>query len=242
VGRGIVNCVRALKAGSLLWLYFYRSGSFDQFLGYFLRWLTSGGNEVHAAAEVRDYHAAARLFFSDEARRGYLSSSFMDGLFTRYARCYSVTTYLDFARASGLEVVASSGLEPIHRHVDHVHARGAGVVTLRKLRNVDDAELDHAAALLAPGEEVDQLDPALYHEAEILASIEMMHALKRALCTPPVPSALVALAALRIFSFYMETTKAPGYDPERRHGDLRSLLDSILTMLEEEYGVRGRAA
>src|SRR5262245_20319612 len=166
VGRGLVNCIRALKPGGLLWLYFYRSGSFDQFFVYMLRNLVGGSNVAVDAALTRDHYAAARLFFAPDARDNYLTSIYMDGVFTRYAHLYTVETYLDFARDCGLEVVSSSGLDPLGCSVDHYFARNAGVVTLRKRAEVGDVDLTAAARRRAPEAEVDQLEPSLYEAPE----------------------------------------------------------------------------
>lgn len=117
VGRGLVNCIRALKPGGLLWLYFYRSGTFDQFFLYMQRNLVGGSNIAADAAQMRDHYVAGRMFFASEAKDNYLTSIYMDGVFTRYAHLYTVETYLDFAKACGLEIASSSGLDPLGRNV-----------------------------------------------------------------------------------------------------------------------------
>lgn len=237
VGIGLSNCVRALRPDGLLWLYFYRSGTFDNFVLYMLRTLATGSNVVTNDGVTRDYYLAARLFFSDEARDNYLTSIFMDGVFTRYARLYSPKTYLAFADACGLQVVSSSGMDPIGRDVDHQFARAASVVTLRKARGVADTDLMKAAQFLAPEMEVDQLDEKLYDDPEILATLDAYRYLESALKAPTVPSMMRNLVVLRIFAA-LAKTRAAGYDPMHRHSDLQAVLNTTVNLLKSEYGVR----
>lgn len=236
VGRGLTQCVRALKSGGYLWLYFYRSGTFDNFVLYMLRTLAAGSNVVTDDALTRDYYAAARLFFSDKAQDNYLTSIFMDGVFTRQARLYAAATYLAFAKAAGFDTVSSSGLDPLGRDVDHQFARAATVITLRKTHNAAEADLTKAAALLAPDAEVDQLDARLYDDPEILNSLNLYRRLEAALAAPGVPAAARMLAVLRLFAFLAQTTRAAGYDPIRRHPDLQSVLSTVIDLIHAEYG------
>lgn len=238
VGRGLVNCIRALKPGGLLWLYFYRSGTFDNFILYMLRTLASGGNVVFDDALTRKHYAAARLFFSPDARDNYLTSVYMDGVFTRYARLYTAATYLNFAGMCGLEAVSSSGLDPVGCDVDHYFTRAASVVTLKKTRTVSNDSLARAARLLAPEAEVDQLDPSHYCEAEILHSIALYDDLRSALALPHVPDGVRILTVMRLFAFLAQHTRAAGYDATKRHHDLHELLENTIALLAEEYGAR----
>jgi SAM-dependent methyltransferase len=236
VGRGLVNCIRALKPGGLLWLYFYRSGTFDNFLLYMLRVLANGGNVVRDEGSLREHYVAARLFFPADAKDSYLTSCYMDGVFTPFARLYTPKTYLAFAQECGLEIVSSSGLDPVGRDVDHYFARAAVVVTLARTRVVGDRELAAAASHLAPESEVDQLDPARYREPEILRSIELFRGLTTALDKPYVPQSIRILTALRLFAFLAQGTRAASYDSMRRHHDLHDLLERAIGLIGGEYG------
>jgi SAM-dependent methyltransferase len=241
VGRGLVNCMRALKPGGLLWLYFYRSGTFDNFVLYMLRTLVNGGNVVRDEEVLRDHYVAARLFYSGAAGRNYLTSIYMDGVFTRYARLYSAATYLKCMHDCGFEIVSSSGLDPLGREVDHTYARAATVVTLRKAETIADDALTRAAAALAPETEVDQLDRSLYGDPEILRSLELYRQLSHLLQAPGVPSAIRTLVALRLFAFLAQRTREAGYDPAMRHRDLQDLLQQMIGLVAEEYGAAAGA-
>ena len=236
VGKGVMNCIKALKQDGYLWLYFYRSGTFDNFVLYMLRTLAYGSNVASDDAKMRDYFVASRFFFSPEAKSNYLTSIFMDGLFTRYAQLFTPATYLEFAKACGLEVVSTSGIDPLGRDVDHVFARAATVVTLRKTRTVTDAELSEAAKRLSPEAGVDQLRRGLYDDPEILRSIDLFEALKQQLSA--APPAQTMLAVMRIFAVLAQTIRAPGFDPTQRHVVLQQVMQECVGLLKQEYAAR----
>ena len=233
VGRGLEHCIRAVKPGGYLWLYFYRSGTFDNFVLYLLRDLVHASNVASDAGVLREYFVASLLAYSEDGRRNYLSSIFMDGVFTRYARLYTAAAYLGFAEASGLQVVSSSGLDPVGRDVDHYFARAASVVTFRKVRSV--ADVSNARRLLSPDNEVDQLDPALYDDRQILRTLELYRAVRARLSDPSVPGSATIAVALRIFHVLASKMRAAEYDVTRRHADIQIVLENINTLLEEEY-------
>jgi hypothetical protein len=201
-----------------------------------LRRLANGGNVAKDDAVLRDYYAVARLFFSAETDDNYLTSIFMDGVFTRYAWLYTTRTYLNVAEACGFEVVSSSGLDPLGLDVDHYFARSAAVVTLKRARVVDAAEIDDAVQALAPSEEVDQLNASLYRAPEILQSLALISRLGRLLDRPNVPIVARMLTVIRLFSFLSEKTRAPGYDPSGRHIDLQAILKRIIGLIAAQYG------
>jgi len=234
VGRGISNCASALKTGGMFWLYFYRSGTFDNFVLYALRTLMYDSNVVPPDHRFGIDYVGARLFYSDQAKDNYLTSIYMDGVFTRQARLYTVATYLRAMELLGFEVASSSGIDPIGRDVDHQFARAAAVVTLRKLRAPDAAAIEAARALLAPAKEVDQLDEALYDEPEIRESAALFKRLIATLNRLRATVDLRALAAMRVFAFLAQIARAPDFDPARRHPELQALLKTILAVVEAE--------
>lgn len=233
VGRGLARCLRALKQDGYLWLYFYRSGTFDNFVLYMIRTLANGCNVVTNEETMREYFVNSLFTYSDDIKRNYLSSIFMDGIFTRYARLYSAETYMEFAERAGCEIVASSGLDPLGRDVDHYYARAATVLTLRKVSNVPD--LAEAEALLAPEAEVNQLDAGLYDDSTILQTLALFCGVARRLDHPSVPANIRASVVLRLFKFLAHTTRQPDYDPMARHTDLQSCLSAIDDVLSQEY-------
>lgn len=239
VGRGLENCIRALKRGGFLWLYFYRSGTFDNFVLYLLRDLAYGSNIASDPKVLREYFLASLMTYSEDARNNYLSSIFMDGVFTRYAHLYTPATYLRFADACGLEVVSSSGLDPLGRDVDHYFARAATVVTLLKTHS--DADLSSIRGILAPEREIDQLDPSHYDDPGILRTIELYHKVRSRLRTPSVPKSVTIAVVLRIFHFLASKSRATGYDVMHRHTDMHTMLENIDRLLADEYPESGLA-
>jgi SAM-dependent methyltransferase len=237
VGRGLLNCIRALKRGGYLWLYFYRSGTFDNFVLYMLRDLVHGGNVVVDDAMMREYYVASCVFFSKTVAPNYLSSMFMDGVFTRFARLYTPATYLTFTERCGFEVVSSSGLDPVGRDTDHVFARAATVLTLRKDRDVSVEVLNEAARLLAPSAEVNQLDPGHYHDPEIIRSIALCQKLKSLLAGRNIAAAQTMFVVMRIFALLARTIRAEGFDATQRHPVLQQMVESCIELIEREYGV-----
>jgi len=237
VGRGLENCIRALKQGGYLWLYFYRSGTFDNFVLYLLRDLAHGNNIASDPNVLREYFLASLMAYSEDIKRNYLSSIFMDGVFTRYARLYASATYLRFLDACGLEVVSSSGLDPLGRDVDHYFARAATVVTLRKTHG--NTDLSSIRSILAPEREIDQLDPSQYDDPSILRTIELYRKVKSRLRNPSVPKSVTIAVVLRVFDFLASKSRAAGYDAMHRHTDMQSMLESIDELLAGEYPQSG---
>lgn len=233
VGRGAMRCIRALKTGGYLWLYFYRSGTFDNFVLYMLRTLANGSNVVTDNDKMKEYFVNSLITYSDDVKKNYLSSIFMDGIFTRYARLYSAATYIKFAECCGCEIVSSSGLDPVGRDVDHYYARAATVLTLRKIKDVPD--LAGAAALLSPDLEVDQLDAALYDDPAILRSLAIYGRVASRLSHPSVPVTIRQTVVMRLFHFLAHRTRQPDYEVMNRHEDLQACLEAIDSVLGEEY-------
>lgn len=234
VGRGIAHCIRALKPGGYLWLYFYRSGTFDNFVAFMLRDLAYNGSVVTDNNLMRDYFVASRLFYSSEVRSNYLTSIFMDGIFTRYAQLFTPATYLAFAYQCGLEVVSTSGIDPLGSDVDHVFARAATVVTFKKLKAVPGIEIDKATALLSPDKGVNQLDRSHYSDSQILRSIDLYQSLKTRLSSATVPDTQKMLTVMRLFASLAQT-RAPGFDPLQRHTLLQQNLQTCHDLIAEEY-------
>jgi len=233
VGAGISNCIKSLKVGGYLWLYFYRSGTFDNFVLQMLRLLANGANVVSDFSVMKEYYVNSLIYYSDTGKRNYLSSMFMDSVFTRYARLYSVKTYLDMLAAAGFEIVSSSGIDPLGQDVDHYFSRPATVVTARKISS--DLDLAAATSCLRPEADVDQLDPSLYVDSEILESIRLYEELAECLDHPSVAATIRATVVLRLFHFLAHKTRQVDYDPMDRHRDLQELISSIITTISEEY-------
>lgn len=233
VGKGIENCISALKKDGLLWLYFYRSGTFDNFVLYMIRDLIHESNVAGDDSLLKESYVASILSYSDEAVKNYMTSIYIDGVFTKFAQLFTLNTYLQFAANRGLEVVSSSGIDPIGKDVDHYFSRAASVITLKKID--DSIDLSSLENTLAPQNDVNQLDKTLYAQPEILATIDLYQHMKSLLNTAGTPNSLTVFVALRIFAFLASKTRKADYDPMNRHTDLQSLLRKTIELIEGEY-------
>ena len=230
VGRGLVNCMRAVNDKGYLWLYFYRSGSFTMFVIDLLRDL------IHPYADLKEYFVNAVLLHSTEARRNFLVSNIMDNFFDPYVHLYTPRMYLDFVRECGFDVVSSSRLDPLGRDVDHQFAYPSVVVTCQKVdsRSFGQAE----AAKLAPEKRVNQIDPGLHLSEEIMQTIASYSALKQLLSTLPVPRSVVMSLSFRIYQF-LDAAPDSGRDADwGLHRDLQGILANTRELLQAEYGSR----
>jgi len=235
VGVGIEKCMAALKNGGLLWLYFYRSGTFENFVLFMIRDIIHYSNIATDIQKMKEHYLSSLLFFSRSGvRKDYLSSIYMDGAFTRFANLYTLQDYVGFVKNRGFEIVSSSGIDPVGRDIDHYYSRAATVLTLRKIK--DRVAYDSIENNLCPEKDIDQLDRSLYREKEIIASIEIYESLKEFLRRPDVPASLSVLVSLRVFDYLATVTRAADFDPMQRHLGLQEVLSGTLQFLREEYG------
>ena len=232
VGAGLSNLFEHLLPGGYFWLYFYRAGTFHQFLMYMLRDLIHGSNVALDQKSARDYFLNAMLTYSDRVSRNYLVSCFMDSLFTPYAHLYSLQTYLDFATACGFEVVSSSGIDPLGGQIDHFFSRPATVLTLKKA--IASQVTVRVAEMLSPERAVNELDPKNYQHPDILKSIALYQKLKVLCVEAKVPASAVVSAVLRLYYFGTVTIAEPSYDSTKRHVDLQHILGNIIHLFTSE--------
>ncbi|MCR4378326.1 MAG: methyltransferase domain-containing protein [Rhodospirillales bacterium] len=233
VGAGIENCIKALKKGGQLWLYFYRSGTFDNFVAYMVRDLIHSSNVAKDDKILKEHFIASILSYSDDATKNYATSMYIDGAFTRFAQLFTLSTYIDFIAVRGLKIVSSSGLDPLGKDVDHYFSRAATVITLQKTD--DDIDFSALTNTLSPENDVNQLDKSLYNQPEILATIDLYTQLKSLLNTNNVPASLTTFVAVRLFDFLASKTRSADYNPMDRHTDMQSLMINIIKLIEGEY-------
>lgn len=147
-GKGLRNCLTAVKMGGHVWLYFYRSGTFKHFAYFLLRDLILG---VGHRKNIDDYFVNATLLYSDHAQPNYLVSGAMDNFFVDYINLYEPKTYLEFLRQAGFKLTFSSKLEPLDA-VNHSLHESVIVGAQRISQGEPDVEL------LSPTESINQLD------------------------------------------------------------------------------------
>ena len=221
VGKGLLNCCRAVRPGGYLWLYFYRSGAFAWFVMNMVRDLVS------LYPTVQDYFIASALLHSIDARPSYKTSSMMDGLFVEYMHLYRPECYLDFCSQAGFEPVSSSGLDPHGKHVDHEFAIAATVVTLKKTRPTVTSEVD--ISTLSPARSVNQLNPDLYDDQIVRENISLYGDIREHLEGRQAADPIIMSVAFRLFDFVEAVEE--DWSAFDRHEKLRSLLTNIGTLL-----------
>ncbi|MBV16779.1 MAG: hypothetical protein CMO05_04810 [Thalassospira sp.] len=233
VGKGIENCIKALKNSGLIWLYFYRSGTYDNFLLYMIRDLIHSSNISNGSEKLKEHFISSIISYSEDVDKNYLTSMYIDGIFTRYANLYTPETYINFMKERGFEVVSSSGLDPLGKNIDHYYARAATVITFRKSKKIND--LNSLTNTLSPENDVNQLEKSLYLEQEIVETIELYSEMKRLLSNPNVPQSLTVFVSLRLFNFLNSKIRSEKHDPMNRHIDLQHILRNINKLVKEEY-------
>lgn len=230
VGKGLANCAQALAPHGIFWLYFYRAGTFPNFVVYLLRNLIHGSNEV-VTSDDKAYFSAATLWSSSVITPDFFVSSFMDSLFARYIRLYSLDSYLEFLRLMGFEIISTSGMDPMGRSVDHSFARSAVVLTVRKVRKpIDEA---HAISILSPEKECDEriIDNNVY--PEIAETIRIFEELQKYLEKMDGALNLKAFVAFRIYKWLVE--HGLGVDTTgKRHEEFQFILKRCLSITKRE--------
>lgn len=233
VGIGIENCIKSLKKQGILWLYFYRSGTFDNFILYMIRNLIHDSNIAQNDHFLKEHYIASLLRYSDDVKKNYMTSIYIDGVFTKYAQLFKLSHYEKFLAERGLETISSSGVDPIGKDVEHYYARAATVLTLKKIDdNIDFSKLRYN---LSPENDVNQLNKKMYVQPEIINNINLYTEIKNFLIKKNIPKSLTVLISLRLFEFLAIKTRDTNYNPMNRHKVLKQLLKTVLKTLKEEY-------
>ena len=224
VSKGLLNCSKAVKMGGYLWLYFYRSGTFDNFVIYMIRDLIK-----HYKKSV-DYWIASNILFSEDALPSFYVSNIMDNFFVDYIQLYTPDKYLDFIKQAGFEIVSSSKLDPLGRKVDHEFAANASVITLLKTAKTINENVD--MSILSPDNSVCQLSRNLYKEMYILRTIDLYNELKERIEEVMACEAIIMSIAFRINQFLVNLDKR--LKAEEKHKLLQSLFSNISALIRKE--------
>ncbi len=227
-GKGLKNCIQALKKGGYLWLYFYRSGTWPMFLKFIIRDL------LHEKSSMDEFYLHSLLFHSDDGLPNFRVSSNMDNFFSSYMNLYEPNTYIDFIQQCGLEVCSSSRLDPYGKAVDHGYAYQAAVITCLKVKQVDIQQV--AVEPLSPELSVDQLDECNYSSKTIIESIQQYRDIKNLLNKKEMPNSVY-----RSIGFFLDkqlTQAGKHYKefqcyPEDAHQNLQSSLKKIYQIIEK---------
>lgn len=208
-GQGLKNCLAAVNPGGYIWLYFYRSGTFKQFVIFLINDLIRGKKDM------AQYFLNSLLLYSDAAQPNYEVSGLMDNLFVDYIHLYEPKTYLEFLRQAGFEVIFSSKLEP-QDAVNHTLHESVIIGAKRIGEGNPDIEL------LAPSNSVNQFSLP-YTDVIILETIRVYKELKNSL-----PDHVVMVLALTLFRFL---DKVDIQDVKANHKHLQAIFKNLLLFI-----------
>lgn len=210
VGKGLKNCLDAVNKGGYVWLYFYRSGTFKQFVIYLLRDL------IKETKNIDEWFLNAAILYSSDVTPNYTVSSIMDDFFVSYIYLYEPKTYLRFLRDAGFEIKFSSKLEPRYASVDH-SLHESVIVGAKRIR-----EGTPDVSLLAPEKSINQLS-IKYKNKYITDTVYAYNKLKKNLRF--IPKSSVMLLAFKIFEFIQN---ADIKKVKKNHIHLQKVLNNTL--------------
>lgn len=233
-GKGLLNCLNAVKPGGYVSLYFYRSGTFFNFLVYLIRDLIKG------AGDYREFFISSILLFTGDCHPNRFVSDIMDSLFVPYMHLYTPNSYIDFVKACGFDIISSSKLDPYGKAVDHTYAYPSVILTCRKTaQTATDSEI---AEILSPEKSVNQLDASIYSECDrhIIKTIDAYSSLKKLIAGRNVPHSIIIALAFKLYRFLFDLgtsldKKIDEDEGEKNHEILKNIFLNTQKLLEEEY-------
>lgn len=194
VEKGLLNCMQAAKVGGLLWLYFYRSGSFVYFVNQMVRDL------IKDTANIDEYYQSAMMLYGDTAKPNTYVSGIMEDMFYPYIHLYTAQTYFDFVNFCGFEVISSSKLDPFGRAVDHEYNYHSVVLTCRKLKSTPETLPDDFKARLTPQQAVNEL-VLEYEDPDIAKTVGVYNEIKKKIAERNAGGKAVMALAFKLYHF-----------------------------------------
>jgi SAM-dependent methyltransferase len=219
VGQGLSNCIKALKKGGYLWLYFYRSGTFLQFVIYMIRDL------IADKKNDTECFTNALLLYSDDATPNLFVSNLMDDLFVEYIHLFTPMDYVSFLAAHGMTIVSSSKLDPYGKAVEHHYAHPSVVLVCRK-----DEITNQNCGLLSPKLSVNQLDIELYDSQEVVEIINLYMDVKKLALAKDTP--IVMNIAFRLYLFVSSMDNSLSSKKYSDYMKLKIILENTLRLLK----------
>lgn len=233
-GLGLKNCLEAVKEKGYLSLYFYRSGTFFNFLVYLIRDL------IKNTGDYKEYFVNSILLYSENCGPNYFVSQLMDSLFVPHMHLYAPDEYISFVKAFGFEIISSSKLDPYGKRVDHTYAHPSVVITCKRMnaKNPDLSEID----LLSPGRSVDQLDPKNYlsDDRMILNTIECYNSFKQIMKLKNTPPSIIMSLAFKLYKYLQNLDHGLERninvnEGNERHQGLVDILNDAKSLIEKEF-------
>jgi ubiquinone/menaquinone biosynthesis C-methylase UbiE len=218
IGRALENCAGAIKQGGTFWLYFYRSGTFLNFVTELLRGLIQN-------CSMREVHFGALQFFDEMSEQNLGVSNIMDDLFAPHIQLFSSARYMESLHALGFEVVSVSGLDEPDREINHSKVPEAVVVCAKRERRTTDGNFEPET--MSPARSVSQADSSLYeNHPEILETLGLFKELQHYLQENADEKARI-FAVFRLFAT-ADAIARNQKDGSARHAQFQKLLRNIL--------------
>ena len=169
VDIGLQNCAESVKNGGLIWVYFYRSGTFKWFVMEMVRQLIS-------SSDLDEFFTASALTLSNGDHKSPQVSQLMDDFFAPYIHLYPPSDYIAFMRGLGFSLVSSRDVDPIS-DVNHERAHHSCSLVFKKTNMIEIAGSDQSG-LLSPESDVCQLNKCLYTNPVVHEIIDLFVELK----------------------------------------------------------------
>jgi len=199
-GKGLKNLINSMKKNGLIWLYFYRSGTFQHFCFEMIRDL------IQDTKNPEVYYLSMSLINCEKKDSNLFISGFMDNCFPGHANLYTPDTYISFVKECGLKIISSSKLDPINTSIDHRFAHPSTIITCRR-ESVEDLRVD--IDVLSKNQSINQLNEDYYRDyvyfKTIVELIRQYKRVKRLLYQKRNNSTIVFALAYKIYSIERES-------------------------------------
>jgi len=222
-GVGLKNCLEAVKKNGYLWLYFYRSGTFVQFIIYLLRDLIK-----HGDLDPREYFINTSILYNDYCKPNYFTSGLMDNLFATYSHLYTPKSYLLFLKECGFEVIFSSKLDPFGSDINHKYAHQSVILVCKRAVEKDLSECN-----------IDVLSPERTNDNhnEILQTINEYNSLKHILHLDNIPKSFIMSLAFKLLSFVTNNKDFNIKEADHYHKYLQLIFKNARSLIEKEFSI-----
>jgi len=163
--KGLINLAKATSIGGLIWLYFYRSGSFKRFVVEMLR-------DLIDASYLEEVRTAAAALYSCSVEEKIISQ-IMDDSFVPFAQLFSPEQITQTMKMFGFSVFSSQKVEPLEVY-DHIHTHHSSIIIFKKEEHIDYSQVKETPVR----NPISQLKDIHYKEPIIRENIRLYREIK----------------------------------------------------------------
>jgi len=231
-GKGLKNLINSMNEKGIIWLYFYRSGTFQNFCIELIRDLIENTKNSDL------YYVASSLICSDKPSNLYISG-FMDSCFAEYCNFFTPESYISYIKKCGLEIISSSKLDPINTDIDHKYAHPSTILIGRR-EKISDLHLD--IDILSHKQSINQLDEDIYsnyvYHKLLTSLIKQYNQVKQLLNENTKNDIIIFLLAYRIYEIerdaYEDYLAKNCYDLDKYYSLLKSTFIDLVAKLKKK--------